>query len=139
MRIKAGLIADSIPQRLIETETPLATVRRMPRAAADFIRKNYIPIAFRLSVLGKILVADAERFTFEIAVPTVYSIVSEFGSFEGTLDGKNVGESVRIEAGSHEIRRANGSGRLAVLWARAAQKGYNPFSPVAQDVWTDQD
>jgi hypothetical protein len=41
-RMKSGLIADTIPQRLIETGTPLATVRRMPRGAADFIRKNYI-------------------------------------------------------------------------------------------------
>jgi hypothetical protein len=138
-RMKAGLVADTIPERLVETETPLATVRRMPAAAADFIRKNYLPIAFRLSVLGKILTGDDQIFGFDIAVPSLYSVVTEFGSLEGTLDGKSIRGPVRIEAGHHEIRRSNGSGRVALLWARAAAKGYDPFSPVEPDVWTDQD
>ena len=60
-RMKAGLIPDTIPERLVETETPLTTVRRMPSKAADFIRKNYLPIAFRLSVLGKILTGADEN------------------------------------------------------------------------------
>jgi len=138
-RMKAGLIADTIPQRLVETQTPLATVRRMPRLAADFIRRNYVPIAFRLSVLGQVLAANGEKFNFEIAVPNVYSMVSEFGSFAGTLDGKDFSGPIRLEAGHHEIQRTGGSGRLAVLWARAVGKGYDPFSPVPPDVWTDQD
>ena len=138
-RMKAGLIPDTIPEQLVETETPLATVRRMPPAAADFIRKNYIPIAFRLSVLGQILSTDNEQFAFDIAVPGVYSIIAEFGSFKGTLDGKRICGSVRIEAGHHEIRRTSGSGRVALLWARAAEKGYDPFSPVEPDRWTAQD
>jgi hypothetical protein len=138
-RMKAGLIADTIPQRLVETETPLATLRRMPRLALDFIRKNYLPIGFRLSALGQILAGEGEKFGFGIAVPSVYTVVSEFGSFEGTLDGKGVSGSVRLGVGHHEIRRTGGSGRLAVFWARAAEKGYSPFSPVAPDIWTDQD
>jgi hypothetical protein len=138
-RMKAGLIPDTIPERLVETETPLATVRRMPSAAAEFIRKNYLPIAFRLSVLGKILTRADEKFGFDIAVPNLYSIVTEFGTLEGTLDGKSISGPVRIEPGYHEIRRSNGSGRLALLWARAAEKGYDPFSSVLPDVWTDQD
>jgi len=138
-RMKAGLIPDTIAERLVETQTPLATVRRMPRVAADFIRKNYIPIAFRLSVLGQILTGSDESFGFDIAVPGIYSVIAERGTFEGTLDGKSVSGPVRIEAGHHEIRRASGSGKLALLWAQAAAKGYNPFSPVEPDIWTDQD
>ena len=138
-RMKAGLIPDTIPERLVETETPLTTVRRMPSKAADFIRKNYLPIAFRLSVLGKILTGADEKFGFDIAVPSLYSIVTEFGSLEGTLDGKSICGPARMERGHHEIRRLNGSGRLALLWARAAEKGCDPFSPVLPDVWTDQD
>jgi hypothetical protein len=138
-RMKEGLIPDTIPEKLVETETPLATVRRMPRAAAAFIRKNYIPIAFRLSVLGQILTEGNEKFGFDIAVPSVYSVMAEFGSFGGTLDGKNISGPVRIEAGHHEIQRVSGSGRVALFWARAAEKGYDPFKPVAPDRWTDQD
>jgi hypothetical protein len=113
--MKAGLIPDTIPEKLVETETPLATVRRMPRAAAVFIEKNYIPVAFRLSVLGQILTADDETFGFDIAVPSVYSVIAEFGSFGGTLDGKNISGPARIEAGHHEIRRVSGSGRVAIF------------------------
>jgi hypothetical protein len=138
-RMKAGLIPDTIPERLVATETPLATVRRMPPAAAEFIKKNYVPIAFRLSVLGQILNANNEQFAFDIAVPSVYAIIAEFGSFMGTLDGKSIRGSVRIEAGHHELRRTGGSGRVTLLWARAAEKGYNPFSPVEPDHWTAQD
>jgi hypothetical protein len=138
-RIKAGLIPDTIPEKLVETVTPLATVRRMPRVAAAFIRKNYIPVAFRLSVLGQILTADNETFGFDIAVPSVYSVIAEFGSFSGTLDGKNISGPVRIEAGHHEIRRVSGPGRVAIFWARAAEKGYHPFTPIQPDRWTDQD
>jgi hypothetical protein len=138
-RMKAGLIPDTIPERLIETETPLATVWRMPQRAADFIRKNYIPIAFRLSALGQMLSANGEEFRVDIAVPSVYSLVAEFGKFEGTLDGKDVSAPMRIEAGHHEIRRASGSGRMALLWARAAEKGYDAFRPARRDRWTPQD
>ena len=138
-RIRAGLIEDTIPEQLVETEAPLATVRRMPSAAAEFIRKNYLPIAFRLSVLGQILTAQNETFGFDIAVPSVYSVLDESGSFEGTLDGKNIAGPIRVEAGHHEIRRTGGFGRVALLWARAAEKGYNPFAPVEPDIWTAQD
>jgi hypothetical protein len=138
-RMKAGLIPDTIPEKLVETETPLATVRRMPSRAAAFIRKNYIPIAFRLSVLGQISNGDDEKFGFDIAIPGVYYVMAEFGSFGGTLDGKNISGPLRIEAGHHEIQRVSGSGRVALFWARAAGKGYNPFLPVAPDVWTAQD
>jgi hypothetical protein len=138
-RMKAGMIEDTIPEQLVETETPLATVRRMPSAAAEFIRKNYLPIAFRLSVLGQILTAQNETFGFDIAVPSVYSVLDESGSFEGTLDGKNIAGPVRVEAGHHEIRRTAGTGRVALLWARAAEKGCNAFAPVEPDNWTAQD
>lgn len=138
-RMNAGLIPDTIPEKLVETETPLATVRRMPGAAAAFIRKNYIPIAFRFWALGQIRTANSEKFSFDIAVPSVYSIMTEVGTFKGTLDGKNISGPLRIEAGHHEIERAAGSGRLALFWACAAEKGYDPFSPVAPDPWTAQD
>jgi hypothetical protein len=75
------------------------------------------------------------HFEIRLAVPSLYSIITEFGS----LDGKSICGPVRLERGYHEIRRSNGSGRLALLWARAAEQGCDPFYPVVPDVWTDQD
>jgi hypothetical protein len=88
---------------------------------------------------AQILTASDESIGFDIAVPGIYSVIADRGTFEGTLDGKSVSGPVRIEAGHHEIRRASGSGKLALLWAQAVAKGYNRFSPVEPDIWTDQD
>jgi hypothetical protein len=42
MRLKEGLIKDTISEGLIAHQTPVATVRRMPLEAAAFIRTNYL-------------------------------------------------------------------------------------------------
>jgi hypothetical protein len=140
LRIKEGLIKDLIPERLIETRTPVVTTRRrMPPKAAAFIRTNYIPIAFRLSVLGKILQGGGKCFPFDIVIPNEYTIVSEFGIFAGTLNGEPVAGSRPLVPGRYEICRTGGSGRLAVVWSTAIEKGYSPFVKLKADKWTAQD
>jgi hypothetical protein len=139
MRIKEGLIKDLIPERLIETRTPVVTTRRMPPKAAAFIRTNYIPIAFRLSVLGKILQGGGEWFSFDILVPSEYTIVSEFGMFAGTLNGEPFAGPKPLVPGHYEVCRTAGSGRLAVVWSAAVEKGYSPFVKLKPDKWTAQD
>ena len=139
MRIKAGLIKDTIAEQLIATETRLVTVLRMPAKAAAFIQKNYVPIAFRLSVLGQMLWQRGNDFPLDIVVPGEYTFVSECGAFAGMLNGKPVSGAIRLEPGHYEMSRTNGSGRLAVVWARAVEKGYTPFVPLKEDRWTAQD
>jgi Dolichyl-phosphate-mannose-protein mannosyltransferase len=139
MRIKAGLIKDVIPERLIATRTPVATIQRMPSGAAAFIRANYIPIAFRLSVLGKMLQQVGEFFPFDIVIPSEYAIVTEFGKFAGTLNGESFAGPRHLVPGHYEVRRASGSGRLAVILSTAVEKGYSPFVKLKADKWTAQD
>src|ERR1700730_14986682 len=68
-----------------------------------------------------------------------YTFVSERGAFAGMLNGKPVSGAIRLEPGHYEMSRTNGSGRLAVVWARAVEKGYTPFVPLKEDRWTPQD
>jgi len=139
VRMKAGLIKDTIPERLVSTETPLATVHRMPPQAADFIRQNYLPIAFRLSVLGQLLPMTSDDAICEIRVPSTYTIVSEKGRFAGTLNGEPYTGSMRLESGIYRIHRDGGSGALAIIWSRAIEKGFSPFAPLKKDIPTAQD
>jgi hypothetical protein len=139
IRMKAGLIKDTIPERLVSTETPLATVHRMPPRAAGFIRQNYLPIAFRLSVLGQLLPMTSDDATCEIRVPSTYTIVSEKGPFAGTLNGEPFTGPMRLESGIYRIHRDGGSGALAIIWSRAIEKGFSPFAPLKRDIPTPQD
>jgi hypothetical protein len=139
LRLKEGLIKDTIPERLIATRTPIATVRRMPIKAAAFIRTNYLAIAFRLAVLGKVLQQVGESFPFDIEIPSEYTIITEFGTFAGTLNGGPLIGPRQLVPGHYDVRRTNGSGRLAVIWSTAVEKGYNPFVQLKADKWTAQD
>jgi hypothetical protein len=139
MQLKEGFIEDTIRERLVATRTTIATVRRMPLKAAAFIRANYLPIAFRLSVLGKMLQSGGESGSFDIEIPSEYTIVTEFGTFAGTLNGEPFVGPRQLVPGHYVVRRTNGSGRLAVLWSIAVQKGYSPFVQLKADEWTAQD
>jgi hypothetical protein len=138
-RMKSGLIKDDIIEKIVETGTPVATVRRMPAKTAEFIRENYLPIAFRLSVLGKWLSEDNGLATFKVMVPGSYVFMDEASSFSGTLNGKPITGPEYLFPGEYQLTRTSGTGRIALFWSRAAELGYNPFNPPREDKWTRQD
>ena len=142
-RIHHGLIADNIAARLVETQTPLAMVRRMPEAAREFIRANYVPIAFRLVALGKTLRAGPYPFPpdieFEIAIPARYTLVCATEPFAGTLNGEPFTGPRTLAAGHYTLHQTAGSGALALIWAQAIERGYSPFTTLKKDRNTAQD
>ena len=94
-RIKNGSIIDNIPERLIATRTPLTTTTglRMPQAGKEFIKANYVPIAFRLLTLGKVICersSNRSSVQFEVVIPARYTLASAAGRAEGVLDGTAV-------------------------------------------------
>ena len=144
VRLKSGITKDDIPQRLIDTRTPLATLRRMPTPAKLFLHANYIPIAFRLSVAGKILrdatVGETRECVFDIAVPQRYALACEAGPIAGILDDTPVDGPRELAAGRHEFVQTGGpGGRLAIIWAQAIERGYSPFAKIKHDYTTEQD
>ena len=142
-RLRRGLLQDDIAERLIETRTPLATLRRMPVHAKAFIKANYVPIAYRLRALGQVLredFADAATLrAFSIAVPGRYTLVCQSGIPAGIMDGKPFDGPRELAAGPHEFQPTGGGGRLVLIWAQAVERGYSPFTPIKEDVTTEQD
>jgi hypothetical protein len=137
-RIELGLVPDDIPARLIETRTPVATTLRMPWYACDFIEQNYVPVAFRLRVLGQNLgLRPNESAPFsckiDIVIPNRYTIVAEHGAAGATVDDVPLRGSRYLDAGSHDIVVNAGHGQIDLIWADAAEKNFSPFAPLASD------
>ena len=85
-RLRRGLIADDLPERLIATRTAVVHLSLLPLRSQVFVRDNYLTIGV-LSVLGKTagLVASSTdsllcRYAFRIEIPARYIV----------LDGNNV-------------------------------------------------
>jgi hypothetical protein len=122
-RLKRGLMNDDIVERLIATGAPLTTLLRMPQKASQFIERNYIPVSFRLRVLGQVLQpeqgGEGPDFNFEIVIPYRYSMVAEYGNLAGTLNDERWIPSRILPPGHYHFHRTSGGGKLALIWTRA--------------------
>jgi hypothetical protein len=142
-RLRDGLIDDEISSRLIATRTPVLSSRRMTKAAREFVRLNYVPIAFRLRVLGQVLrqkeTQSVAPCPFEVTIPARYTIVTPSGIPSGILDGTVLLGFRYLEAGHHEFIPDRSEGKIVLVWARAIESGYSPFAEIKGDLTTDQD
>lgn len=143
-RLHNGLMEDNIVQRMIETRTPLATARRMPAKVKQFIETNYVPIAYRLRVLGQALPLSSSRtpqsIGFEVTIPARYALVTREGSADGVLDGVTLDGPRALEVGHHEFVRGSAThGPVTLIWANAWERGYSPFCEIKADTSTQQD
>jgi hypothetical protein len=121
-RMHRHLIRDDITERLIETQTALiATTPRVPQGDLAFITNNYLPIAFRLRALGKMVRSSDEQGEsthFDVVVPGRYTLVCESGKIAGLLDGTEFDGPRELAVGGHTFRQAAGAGRTVLIWAR---------------------
>ena len=144
-RLRQDLIENNVIQRMIETRTPLAaTLRRMPVPVREFIHANYVPIAFRLWVLGQSLGAVSRHprppVGFDIAVPARYALVTPDGPADGLLDGVTLDGPRDLAAGHHEYLHGSATrGHVILVWAKAVESGYSPFRAIKPDAWTSED
>lgn len=142
-RLDKGIIKDSIARELVEKRVPLATTMRMPHHARDFIKRNYVPIAFRLFVLGKVLrdhksPADA-RCDFDVHVPARYLLVAPNGIAPGQLDGSPITGPRELSIGKHTYIPTGNPGKVVMIWASAIERGYSPFAKIKADYKSPQD
>jgi len=135
-RIARGLIPDNIQERCVETSTCVAPaeIRGFPPRARRFLEDNYVVVgAWRVAgvVLPRDIGGAATRgaLSFDIVVPARYAVVAESGAAQGTLDGSPYDGSRDLAPGRHEFEPTSGSGRVAVIWAKAAERGFTPFAP----------
>jgi hypothetical protein len=142
-RMKMGAIKDDVDDDLVKTRTPLATTIRMPHRARDFIKSNYVPIGFRLRVLGQVLrepgVPAKSRCYFQVRVPQRYTLITPSGQPAGLLDGTPFTGPRELAAGKHVFLSDGHPDSLVLIWANALERGYSPFARIKDDQLTAQD
>jgi hypothetical protein len=128
-RLKEGLIADDLPQRLVDTSTCVVVDARLRPADHEFVHANYMLVGKKIYVAGKLLgQRSQETFSFTTAIPARYAVISEHGKIQGELDGKPIADSQVLAPGEHQLRLTRGGkGRVALVWAQAAERGFSPF------------
>ena len=143
-RIRRGLIADDIAQRLVTTHTAVVHVTPAfpyPPAAQAFVSAHYLSVG-AVSVLGQVLepgsgaqAGQSRTYRFNVAVPADYVVIDPAGQpASGQLDGAPLsGTGRRLEAGAHEFSSL-AAGRLIVFWARAWKEGLRPLAPSANRI-----
>jgi hypothetical protein len=126
-RTRDGSIVVDIAKRLAATGTPIVIRDRLPPRDAAFVERNYRPIG---PAGGLIRVAGQHLGTaragtavaFDVAVPADYAIVTPHGPARGLLDGLAYERRRRLAAGRHTFV-ASADSRLALVWARALERG----------------
>jgi len=140
-RMRLGVIQDPLPAHLAQTETTvcyLYSAHVLP-AATIFIVSNYMPFdrsALDLGVAGKELDASSGdgTYSFNVAIPATYAVVSESGVTAGELDGAPYHGPVHLASGHHLLRRTSGSGRVAIFLDRALAAGFHPLFDASEKI-----
>ncbi len=130
-RFKRGRLTDDLPERMIAHSVCVAAKNgeRYPGRTVKFLKENFIPVSFRLLVAGKILTpAPANAPTpFQIAIHARYALLGAGDSGAILLDGKKYEGPVTLAPGPHTIQAPAGTGRVALVWAQAIERGFKPF------------
>jgi hypothetical protein len=128
-RMHRGQIADTIVDDVLRTHTMVVALdhHNFPRRARKFFARNFVSLG-GVRVPGRILPAGVT--TFRLDVPAEYAVVSRTGSVSVQLDGVLYDGPRFLAPGTHTISPSDGS--LAILWSRAADRGFMPFDSARQ-------
>lgn len=104
----------------------------MSKRATDFVASYFVPVTDRLYVAGARLQLPANPALgtlFVIGVPAPYKLLSGDGTpVTGMLDGTAyAGEARNLSVGSHTFSATKPYDGLAVLWAKAVDRGFRPL------------
>jgi hypothetical protein len=129
-----GRIADTIPEAILTHHVCVATLasRRLPPRGKRFLDANFLPVG-PVRVCGRWLPGAAGQppyptVAFQIEIPGRYTIVGSGGPARGRLDGIELTAPRDLTAGVH-VFAPRSPPPWALLWARAAERGFSPFQP----------
>ena len=131
-RMQCGAIVDDIRERLLETQTCVVVPddELFPPDTRKLLLEHYLPVG-NLRVAGRFLTSDESiaprHLFFEVLIAARYDIVAPVGAVSGLLDGVAYKGPVFLEQGRHEFV-AYTDGALALVWARAIDRGFSPFT-----------
>jgi hypothetical protein len=139
VRMRRKQIPDNVAERLVQTDTRvvLNQDRWYPKDAAKFMAANYLAVG-RVRVAGKVIadgVTTDAPVRFEVAIPAAYLICADAQPVAGTLDGKLLSGPRELAVGPHVFTSASPHGRLAIIWSRAVDEGFQPLPD--QPGWQD--
>ncbi|HEY3054903.1 MAG TPA: glycosyltransferase family 39 protein [Thermoanaerobaculia bacterium] len=122
--IDNGFIRDTVPEAVVAARCHVAQAdgTMFPPRGRAFLNANFMDLG-RLRASGQWIQPDG---TFSIAVPGPYVAVNERGEASGSLDGSTYPGARELAAGTHRFVRAENE-RIAVIWARAFERGFSPF------------
>jgi hypothetical protein len=130
-----GRIADTIPEAILAHHVCVATLasRRLPPRGKRFLDANFLPVG-PVRVCGRWLPGTADQpppyptVLFQVAIPGRYTILGSGGPARGRLDGIELTAPRDLAAGVHSFAPRSPP-PWALLWARAAERGFSPFQP----------
>ena len=128
-KLSRGLIADSIPDRILATHTCVAVLDHpyFPPLGRAFMNEAFVPVG-RLRVCGGVLDPELRSQQFDVLLPARYAIVADAGEVAGWLDDEPYAGPRFLAAGPHRFRaRDSAPQRLAFIWAQAPERGFSPF------------
>lgn len=132
LRVKAGLLPDDIPGQLVAKHVCVVSDHRLTPKAQAFTNAHYVPVAWRLKVLGHALqpVRNGSEIIYplEIVIPETYAFVDPHGLVEGQIDGQPLSGPVFLQPGSHVFRCRGEVRPLAYEWFHAFECGFSPFT-----------
>jgi len=137
---KQQKLRDDIPEAMVARSVCIAAKsrERYPPHTTIFLKENYVPIAFRLLVTGKILTPDpaGKAIVFNLAISTEYALVWQSAPGIALLDGQPYTAPLRLKAGAHTLQVIQGGGDIVILWAKAIRCGFSPFyQPSEEENW----
>jgi hypothetical protein len=130
-----GRIADTIPEAILAHHVCVATLasRRLPPRGKRFLDANFLPVG-PVRVCGRWLPGAAGQpppyptVLFQVEIPGRYTILGSGGPGRGRLDGIELTAPRDLAAGVH-VFAPRSPPPWALLWARAAERGFSPFQP----------
>ncbi len=129
-----GRIADTIPEAILAHHVCVATLasRRLPPRGKRFLDANFLPVG-PVRVCGRWLPGAAgqppyQAAVFQVEIPGRYTILGSGGPARGRLDGTELTAPRGLTAGVH-VFAPRSPPPWALLWARAAERGFSPFQP----------
>jgi hypothetical protein len=127
-RMEFGLIPNDVRAQIIKTGTCVAVNHRLRPEDQAWLRANFLEGDGKVWVAGEELGGARPAMTFHTDIKARYSIVSENGKVEGSLDGAPIQDSQQIPAGDHRLEIVAGRGDVAVVWTQALERGFSPFT-----------
>jgi hypothetical protein len=128
-----GRIADTIPEAILAHHVCVATLasRRLPPRGKRFLDANFLPVG-PVRVCGRWLPGASGQpppyptVLFQVEIPGRYTILGSGGPARGRLDGIELTAPRDLAAGIH-VFAPRSPPPWALLWARAAERGFSPF------------